>query len=506
MEKKGVIDMPLYLSGERIDHPHKYTSDGATICNPRFRIIISDWDSRCKDEITTGVGFRITERGKTDLDLEPGLYSIHSPLYGTDWKDENAFEDRFSCKCGNLIGRRYMDSETVCPKCGKPVRFIDTKIMKTGWFILDRNEIINPAMFLKLGWYFGNAHLHQMLHYVPEKEREKYMDNKTSPFYGIGMIEFRERFREILEFYNKRSRKVDGYEFFRIHEEEIFIHSIPCYNMMLRKWMVRNGDIKYSDEDKIFQKLFSDHMLLNDDFEWKLRVDYRTNRKKDTAYLRKENILYRIQSYVNQLWDMSFQTIKRKEGIINEQILGGRLNYTGRNVIVPDPELRADQIGLGYTTFLELYKMELVAMIHDLYQKDYPYAWDMLSEASVVYSERVYKLMQHLMTHNKLYVSIDRNPSINLGSYITMYVAKISSDITDYCMGLPTYVLNKQNADFDGDIENIFCHKIGKIGEEYYKNNNPRSNMFISHNDGLYDMDTAPFKDGIAGMYAYLNI
>ena len=66
-------------------------------------------------------------------------------------------------------------------------------------------------------------------------------------------------------------------------------------------------------------------MLLNDDFEWRRRLDYRENRKKNTAYLRKENILHRIQGYVNEIWNLSFDTIKRKEGIINEQILGGRL-------------------------------------------------------------------------------------------------------------------------------------------------------------------------------------
>ena len=103
-------------------------------------------------------------------------------------------------------------------------------------------------------------------------------------------------------------------------------------------------------------------------------------------------------------------------------------------------------------------------------------------------------------------MSIDRNPSINYGSYITMKVEKISNDITDYCMGIPPYILAKPNADFDGDIMNIFCHKLGKIGEEYYKLNNPRSNMFVSHNDGRFDMDTAPFKDSIAGLYAYCNI
>ena len=55
--------------------------------------------------------------------------------------------------------------------------------------------------------------------------------------------------------------------------------------------------------------------------------------------------------------------------------------------------------------------MELVALMHDMYNIDYPEAWDMWSEASVVYSERMYRLMVHLMKHNNLYISIDRNPS-----------------------------------------------------------------------------------------------
>ena len=496
---------PSNLTGEKFNNEHQFTSDGATICNPRFRIILSDWDSRCKDDLITGRGFRITEKGKTDIDIEPGMYSIHSPLFGTSWKDENAFEDRHSCKCGEYIGRRYMDSETVCPKCGKKVRFIDTDLTKTGWFVLDRNVVIHPGMYLKLAWFFGKQHLYQMLKFVPESERAKYMDGNTSPYYGIGMIEFYERFDEIVQFYFKANKKYDGYEFIRVHKPEIFVHCIPCFNMMMRNWMVRNGDVKYSDEDKIFQKLYSDHNLLNDNFEWQRRVDYRKGRRKDTSYLRKENILHRIQGYVNDLWELSFNNVSNKEGIINEQILGGRLNYTARNVIIPAPYLRADEISLGYTTFLELYKSELVALIHELYDMKYPQAWRMLIASSAVYSDRIYQLMQYLMTHNNMYLSIDRNPSINWGSYVTMKVAEITPDITDYCMGIPPYILQKANADYDGDIMNIFCHKIGKIGEAYYRENNPRSNMCVSHNDGTYDRETSLFKDGIVGLYAFAN-
>ena len=55
------------------------------------------------------------------------------------------------------------------------------------------------------------------------------------------------------------------------------------------------------------------------------------------------------------------------------------------------------------------------------------------------------------------------------------------------------------------DIMNLFCHKIGKIAEAYYRENNPRSNMCVSHNDGNYDIDTSLFKDAIVGLYAFAN-
>ena len=74
--------------------------NGVIWCNDRVAIIPSNWDLLCDMELQTGEGFRITEKGKTDKNEEPGYYSIHSPLYGTDWGDDNAFEDRWSCKCG----------------------------------------------------------------------------------------------------------------------------------------------------------------------------------------------------------------------------------------------------------------------------------------------------------------------------------------------------------------------------------------------------------------------
>lgn len=497
---------PSNMTGDIYNHDLKKMKDGVTIANPRFRIVLTNWDMRCKDQIATGVGFRIIEKGKTDLDIEPGKYSIHSPLYGTDWKDADAFEDQYSCECGKYTGARYMTKGFVCEKCGKPVQFIDTDLRKTGWFILDRDTIIHPGLYKQLESFLTKQHLNQMLKFVPESERSRYMDEKTSPFYGIGMIEFKERFDEIIQYFYARNKKHDAYNHIRIFKPEIFCHSIPCFNKNLRQWTIRNGDIKYSDEDILFQQIFSDHILLNDDVEWKRRVDYRIGKKKNASYLRKENILYRLQGYVNQMWDLTFKSINEKEGIINEQILGGRLNYIARNVIIPDPMLKIDEISLGYTTFLKLYSAEMSALLRKMYGISFGEADERVAASMNVFDKDMYRLMMYLITQTRVYMSIGRNPSIDFGSYDSMKLAKIEPSNTEYCMAIPPYVNTKFNSDYDGDIMFIVNHKLGKIGERYYQKNNPRSTMCVSHNDGLYDTETGLYKDSIALLYAFLNI
>ena len=122
--------------------------DGVISCNERVRSITTDWDAMMQTDLLTGEGFRITEKGKTDKDVEPGTYSIHSPLYGTDWGDANAFEDRWSCECGKYVGKYYADKDFVCPDCKKPVKYIGVNMKKRGWIVLDRNKLIQTYMFI----------------------------------------------------------------------------------------------------------------------------------------------------------------------------------------------------------------------------------------------------------------------------------------------------------------------------------------------------------------------
>ena len=389
----------------------RYLKTGEVVCNPRFRIITPDWDQMYKIHLESGQGFRITEIGKTDVNVSPGLYSIHSPLYGTDFQDDHAFADRWSCECGGLQGMNYADGRTLCSKCHKPVEFVDIDLTKTGWIVLDKDYVIQSAVYKKLVSFIGAKKIGSILNYVDPLERDT-MEN-VPPFYGIGTIEFRERFLEILDFFYKKNRKTKLYMYLRTMyaTDNVFMHCIPVYSSFLRQFIIKGEDIKYSKTDVLFRKLFSNISLLNDRFILERRVKNRAARKKDLAYLRRESILYRIQQDLDSLWDLSFSTINGKEGIIRDQLTGGRLNYTARNVIIPDSDLRADEISLGYITFLELYKPELIGLMKQVYDISFQKADSMWTDASMSFSQEIYELMNYLIENRKLIVTIDRNPS-----------------------------------------------------------------------------------------------
>lgn len=485
----------------------KYLKSGEVVCNARFRIISPNWDEMARIRIEDGKDFRITEIGKTDLKLSPGLYSIHSPLYGTDFQDENAFADRWSCKCGDLQGYNYADGKTICKKCKTKVEFVDIDLSVTGWIKLDRDYIIQSSMYKKIESFVGSKVLPTILNYVDDLERAELDITPTHPFYGMGMIEFKERFEEVLEYFYRKNKKTNMYIFLlsQAAANNIFMQSIPVYSSALRQFIVKGEDIKYSKTDVLFRKIFSNVALLNNQFELQRREEYRKKRKKDLSYLRREAILFRIQQDVDKLWDLSFDAIDKKEGLIKDQVEGGRMNYTARNVIIPDPTLRDDEIGLGYITFLELYRPELIGLLKQVYDITYTRASRIWEDGQMEFSKEIYDLMSYLLHHRNCYVTIDRNPSINYGSMPAMKIAKVDSDYTNNCMSLPPGILPKPNADFDGDIMNIEIHKLDDIALEVYRKMNPRDNFYISRNDGMFDKDSCLFKDQIVGLYSFLN-
>lgn len=419
------------------------------LSNARMRLVTADWDAQALDEISSGRGFRITEAGKSDTNQEAGYYSIHSPLYGTDYSSERAFEDRYSCRCGNLIGKNF--EGIVCPKCKSRVEFVDIDMTKTGWIIIDDYCIIQSEFYKKLKLYIGARTFDSMLNYVDPAVRQV---NPTQPYDGIGIIEFRERFDEIMNRYYKKNnaKKESLYMQIMSNKDSVFSHAIPVYSSHLRLFVIKADEVKYSDEDTLFKQIFTNVQILNSKFELTRRIESNLKRKFKVDTVRNEHILLKIQNDLNKLWDLTFETIKKKTGTIRDQCLGGRINFTARNVIIPSKKLRSDEIEIGYTTFLEMFKLEIISLLVATQNITHAEAWKIWDDATINFDESIYKIMDYMVTNRNVLVEINRNPTINYGSQLVMRIVHVSPDINDHCMAVPLSVLDSFNADLTKSV------------------------------------------------------
>ena len=95
---------------------------------------------------------------------------------------------------------------------------------------------------------------------------------------------------------------------------------------------------------------------------------------------------------------------------------------------------------------------------------------------------------------------------INYGSFLMMKVAGVTSDIKNKTLTIPSNVLSGLNADFDGDVLNVF-RIIGEyFNKEFSKCLNPRYNMYIDRINGRINKETVPFKDEAAAFYQFNNL
>ncbi len=144
------------------------------------------------------------------------------------------------------------------------------------------------------------------------------------------------------------------------------------------------------------------------------RVINRNNRLKKLIEIRAPEVILRnekrmLQEAVDALFDNSRRSravrgqgnrplkslsdmLKGKQGRFRQNLLGKRVDYSGRSVIVVGPELRIDQCGLPKSMALELFKPFIIRKLEEkgyvqtvksakkLVERERPEVWDILEE------------------------------------------------------------------------------------------------------------------------------
>ena len=463
-------------------------------------------DAWCLNDLNTGNGFVITEPAVMSMDenKQKMLFGARSELYGTTYEDEQSFLERYRCQCGETKG--YMFSGETCPYCNTKVEARDINIQFTGWIILkDRSVIINPLYYNIFSSIFGKTggrNIFQEI--ITEKMRvdrdghrfelteEDYDDDHvpSSPFEGIGIDKFRQRFDEILNYFIAKIEKKKGKGAKQLkkillnEKQNVFMSCIPVYSTFLRPQSLTADSYYFTGIDKQINPIFS----LSQDLI-------------DCPEIDRPMILSRIQQRVNALWEMNFQILNGKDGWIRDQIMGGGLNYTARNVIIPDVTLRDNQVDLSYYTFRELFKLKIIYYIKTTENCTLSQAKRIWKLAATP-TPKMLRLMNHIVKKEELCVLINRNPTLNYYSMLLMNIRKVKADPDDYTLSIPLGVLAGLNADFDGDIMNIVACQTDEI-KKMFRKYEPTRHMIISRDTGYLNEYFSISKSEKINLFAF---
>lgn len=483
----------------------KFRRDGKLLLANNYEVTLEklDWDDECEKDFLTGRGFEITEKAFINGNTEKSYYGTHSSRFATDWDDERAFSERYSCKCKETQGKLF-EGET-CEYCGTEVAFRDVDLRIFGWIKLYDHSIIHPIMYNMIKSVIGATHFKEIITYDKDINRDGHIidkGSKTNPFKGIGVLEFKERFDEIMYYYyKKKDKKRDTINEIMRERNKIFASAIPVFSSVLRPVSFGSENFFYGEIDKRYNSIVSSALALKEKTQNTVK---RTKRKKRMDV---PGIVSSIQNKLMKLYDLIFDQINKKEGHIKGQILGGRINFSSRNVIIPDPTLRVDKVRLGYLTTMELFKYEIIAYIEKINNCTYNQAYTEWYKGTIKFDPKIYEIMVYINKKRKPKVFINRNPTINYGSLLCMSIEEIKAEYEDdYTMSLPIQILTVLNADFDGDVLNIVAFKSKELTRAFDRTFNPRKNMFISRNDGLFNNDFNLLKDQIIGLNQFNNI
>ncbi len=136
------------------------------------------------------------------------------------------------------------------------------------------------------------------------------------------------------------------------------------------------------------------------------------------------------------------EIIKGKQGRFRQNLLGKRVDFSGRSVIVVGPDLRMDQCGLPKNMALELFKPHLLAKLEE---KGYATTLKQAKKMIEFKTNEVWECLQEIVQDYP--IMLNRAPTLHKQS-IQAFHPKL---IDGKAIQLHPLVCTAFNADFDGD-------------------------------------------------------
>jgi len=165
--------------------------------------------------------------------------------------------------------------------------------------------------------------------------------------------------------------------------------------------------------------------------------------------------------------------IEKKEGLIRQQLLGKRVDYSARSVITPNPKLKIDEVGMPFRMAVALFEPFIIhKMMYTQLLDPKELEMELNNYLDMKLSiDSITKILKGIKNKDKIperlyemfyeatdaavegrVVLVKRDPVLHTASYMAYYIVLHRGDTLELC----TMQVGPHNADFDGDTMAVF--------------------------------------------------
>lgn len=355
-----------------------------------------------------------------------------------------------ACECRAHRGNYFAGH--VCPYCNTTVSSEFTRDMShVNWIVLPEHvpPVIHPVFFTILKEWLGKTMT------VSTKKRgkvsliqaildpsEELPHSVRSHIHKQGFKYFYEHHEEIMDFFlntykpTKKKKKENALikMLYDQYKDILFIRQIPTLHPSLTP-IAKEGKMKAIDPAAAcIMAAISDASILG--FESRRCLT-------ETKYV--DKMLWKV--YMNFIMYVEMIVTKKygeKYGHVRRHMMGARIHYSARSVIVPIVEPhRGDEIHIPWKIALGALKNEILNVLINRKGYDFNTALLKYVKALARYDDDIYKVMMTLQKecpYKGFAVLAGRNPTLVHGAIQLLYATKIKTDVEDETISISSRI------------------------------------------------------------------
>jgi len=267
----------------------------------------------------------------------------------------------YTCQCGTYYG--ISKSGGKCEICGVDITNSDERRKRFAKIVLPM-KVVNP-LFYDLLVDIGGKSIKSVLDDLMRMDKSVlYMDGDshvvtTTPEALPPGTQTWERTEAIEKLVSDTANMmadegIEEWKLVRDNLHSLFLTQIIVLPPDLRPTSKSGGNRQLMDKiNRYYIQILTKKEIMKD-----TTLNIRTNKNLYYTYFKQ------LQSVVNELYDQILAKMAKKEGLIRGNILGKRIDFSGRAVICPDPTLSLDECVLPYLMILEIFKLPIAKFLN----------------------------------------------------------------------------------------------------------------------------------------------